>query len=826
MSSTSSELVHLKPQSQPSPFGRAWVRAIVAETETRITGGELFTGKAGRDRPLIVGLPGALCSTKDLRAIARALTEHFDLLLVDMPEYGNSRSKSHEPPQAELYARHVIDIVEAAAPSRDIIFLGQSMGAIVAMAAAVGVLRQRTRAIVMLDPPISQRALRGVQQHLLNYVNPVETPPFVFSYVEDSDFVNSVHGDGHWALLGKAARAASIAVLAGDDASGRSPEARSSLIDAKDEARLLALDPPDLVFRRFPEAGHSLLVDARDVVTSFIIQYCLWNISAPPGQLRRICEALAERPADIATRDALVLALADVPANSQSANREIFLRLIERRPDDAELARLLMKAGYSLPDRQAIGTFEHICARAVDPAAVAGAHLQIANAHSTIGDVPAARSHLERAHALRALPPAIETTLAAMRLYDPATADLDVAAAKAERLARLRAVPEIAGPALALGPRGARARVGFASATVGSRNYLSLAVPLLRELAGADFSVDLISLTDADVAMARAVLPREIGINRLATMDATTLGNPAAWRRTAEALAAEPYDLLIDMDESLLPHTPGSFVLRPGHMQATWFNMTGPSEDPCYDFAVGPAPIYPDAMARAFPGRIEATPGDIYVYEPEVWASPRSPLPWPGLCPEEHSGHVTFGSLSNPYKISRECFALWAKVLRAVPGSRLYLGNNLAGEPLFRERIWRMAAEESIGRERILLRHHFGWPNYLVGYREIDIVLGTLPVAGGMTMFEAVHLGLPVLSRVGNTSLGRIGRWLAQATGRPGIAHDSDETFVAEAVRLAGAVDERIALRRDEPRRLRAKSRVDAIRMAEAFADIVRRRVG
>ncbi len=85
-------------------------------------------------------------------------------------------------------------------------------------------------------------------------------------------------------------------------------------------------------------------------------------------------------------------------------------------------------------------------------------------------------------------------------------------------------------------------------------------------------------------------------------------------------------------------------------------------------------------------------------------------------------------------------------------------------------------------------------------------------------------MGMPTLSRVGATSLGRIGRWLEAATGRAGIAHDSDESFVAEAVRLAHATDERAALRVNETKRLAAKSKLDAARMAKAFLDIVHQR--
>ncbi|MFM7344196.1 MAG: hypothetical protein ACKO1J_02360, partial [Tagaea sp.] len=76
------------------------------------------------------------------------------------------------------------------------------------------------------------------------------------------------------------------------------------------------------------------------------------------------------------------------------------------------------------------------------------------------------------------------------------------------------------------------------------------------------------------------------------------------------------------------------------------------------------------------------------------------------------------------------------------------------------------------------------------------------------------------------TSLGRIGKWLEAATGRSDVAHDDDASFVAEAIRLARAPGELARLRETEPARLRAKSRVDAARMADGFVDLIRARFG
>jgi protein O-GlcNAc transferase len=311
-------------------------------------------------------------------------------------------------------------------------------------------------------------------------------------------------------------------------------------------------------------------------------------------------------------------------------------------------------------------------------------------------------------------------------------------------------------------------------------------------------------------------------VRDLGAMRPDEAGDPAAWRRTADAIAAEDADLLVDLDDSLMPYSPGYVASRPARAQATWFNMTGPSGDPTYDAFVGPSSIYPADLAAAFPGRILGLPPDLYVYEPELWTDRGVRLPAPGSPPMLRNFHPTFGSLSHPYKIGDACLALWAKVLRAVPEARLHLGNNAVDDVGWTERVATTLARLGVSPDRLDFSYRYGWPNYLAGYSEIDVVLGTYPVAGGTTIFEAAHMGMPVLSRVGRTSLGRIGVWLAAATGRAGVAHADDDSFVAEAVRLARAPDELARLRAEEPARLRAKSRVDAARMADAFLDSIR----
>ncbi|MFM7344418.1 MAG: hypothetical protein ACKO1J_03490 [Tagaea sp.] len=379
-------------------------------------------------------------------------------------------------------------------------------------------------------------------------------------------------------------------------------------------------------------------------------------------------------------------------------------------------------------------------------------------------------------------------------------------------------------PAPAIG-RGVPARVGFLSAAFHMRPYISLLLPFLRELPRAGLDIELVSPVAFDETILRPLLPPAIPIVALGTMRPETFVDPAAWDATGAAIAGRALDLVIDLEDSLAAYSPGYLLRRPARKQASWFNMTGPACDPCHDLAIGPETIYPASLDAAFPGRIARLPGDLFVFDPEIWRAQGLALPDAGPPPIARNGFATFGSLSHGYKSGPPSFDLWAAVLRAVPDSRLRLGNLEFGEPHAVARTRASFAERGIDPARIECAVHFGWPGYALGYRDIDVVLATHPVPGGTTMFEAAYLGLPVLALEAPTALGRVGRWLEAATGRRGTNHADADALTLEARRLAAAPAELAALRAGARAELAAKSARDARRRADAFADIVERTV-
>lgn len=114
----------------------------------------------------------------------------------------------------------------------------------------------------------------------------------------------------------------------------------------------------------------------------------------------------------------------------------------------------------------------------------------------------------------------------------------------------------------------------------------------------------------------------------------------------------------------------------------------------------------------------------------------------PGL----HRGHITFGSFNNTSKYSKEVLELWAKILQALPESRLVLKWRTFDDPRFCDALLRRFKDLGIDPGRIELRGFSTHDQMLAEYADIDIALDPLPFSGGLTSCEALWMGVPVVT--------------------------------------------------------------------------------
>ena len=260
----------------------------------------------------------------------------------------------------------------------------------------------------------------------------------------------------------------------------------------------------------------------------------------------------------------------------------------------------------------------------------------------------------------------------------------------------------------------------------------------------------------------------------------------AEWRETAglpdEHLAAhirrDGIDVLVDLTGHMAGNRLPVFARRPAPVQVTWLypHSTGLevmdwriTDDLCDPDELGTAQFHTERLLRL--------DGCAWCYRPTDDSPAVGPLP------ADRNGFVTFGSLNRLAKVSPPVARLWARVLDAVPDSRLLV---LAPGGEANDSARRLFEQAGVPPARLALAAHRPRPQYLALMgEEVDIALDPFPYAGTTTTCDLLWTGVPVISLVGRTAVSRVGLDLLTAIGLPDLAADTPDTYVAAAAGLA-----------------------------------------
>ncbi|PWC31564.1 hypothetical protein TSO221_33775 [Azospirillum sp. TSO22-1] len=247
----------------------------------------------------------------------------------------------------------------------------------------------------------------------------------------------------------------------------------------------------------------------------------------------------------------------------------------------------------------------------------------------------------------------------------------------------------------------------------------------------------------------------------------------------AATIRQDGIDVLIDLTGHTAGHRLGVFARRPARAQATWLGYpasTGLSAiDVRFTDAIADPPGATDAWHSE---RLERLDDCFLCY------SPLEPAPDP--LPRAADGPVTFGSFNALAKLNPSVAALWARVLNAVPGSRLLLKTAPLADRAVRRRVQGLFAEHGVAADRLDLRGHL--PNgaeHLALYGAMDIALDPFPYNGTTTTCEALWMGVPVLTLPGAHHAARVSASLLTAVGLPELIAGSPDDFVERAHALA-----------------------------------------
>ena len=196
---------------------------------------------------------------------------------------------------------------------------------------------------------------------------------------------------------------------------------------------------------------------------------------------------------------------------------------------------------------------------------------------------------------------------------------------------------------------------------------------------------------------------------------------------------------------------------------------------------------------------------------------PPGDLPAVTPTPALAKGFVTFGHFGRTVRINDLVVAAWARILNAVPGSRLMLNTGPFADPGVCERYREKFRAHGVEADRLDLVFTTPQPRTWAAYGEVDIALDPFPHNAGTTTIEALWLGVPVLSLADRPSVGRFGLSILHAAGLDDWVADDVDAYVAKAVAAASDIPALAALRGGLRERMDASPLGDGAGLARAL---------
>ena len=266
--------------------------------------------------------------------------------------------------------------------------------------------------------------------------------------------------------------------------------------------------------------------------------------------------------------------------------------------------------------------------------------------------------------------------------------------------------------------------------------------------------------------------------------------------QAADVIRAHGIDVLIDLQGLTAGARPGILMRRPAPVQLTWLGFPGPTAMPGIDHVIADRYVLPEALTPFFLERPLYLP---HCFQPSDTRRAVGPTPSRAEAGLPARGFV-FCSFNNNYKFTAPVFALWMRILAAVPGSVLWL---LADNRWAEANLSAVARDAGISGDRIVFASRVAPDRYLARYRAADLFLDTFPFNAGTTASDALWAGLPLLTRSGRTFASRMAGSLLSALGLSDLIAADDDDYVAKAIAIgrdasaAAMLRQRLALARD-----------------------------
>jgi predicted O-linked N-acetylglucosamine transferase (SPINDLY family) len=274
-----------------------------------------------------------------------------------------------------------------------------------------------------------------------------------------------------------------------------------------------------------------------------------------------------------------------------------------------------------------------------------------------------------------------------------------------------------------------------------------------------------------------------------------------AWQmfddQLADRIEADKVDILIDVSGHSSGNRLQVFARKPAPIQATGFGHATGTGLRTMDYVLADAVFIPQSARHLLTETVYDLPCLITIDPIHV---PPSELPM------LRNGYVTFGVFNRVNKISDEAIRVWSNIMREVAGSKIIIKHTLLDDALVRDGLLARFVARGIAEERITCLGSTERADHLQAFGLVDISLDPFPQNGGVSTWESLYAGVPVVAKLGHGASSRAGGSIVAAVGLDEWVAEDDEGYSAIACKFAARPEYLAKLRAELPARIAASA--------------------
>ncbi|MEI7455471.1 MAG: tetratricopeptide repeat protein [Nitrosomonadales bacterium] len=250
----------------------------------------------------------------------------------------------------------------------------------------------------------------------------------------------------------------------------------------------------------------------------------------------------------------------------------------------------------------------------------------------------------------------------------------------------------------------------------------------------------------------------------------------------AEMILADDIDILVDLSG----HSSGNrllvFARKPAPIQITAWGYAAGTGMRAMDVLFSDAVFVPPEEKHLYTEQVRYLPCAMNYFAPD-----RAPdvNALPAL-----SGHgITFGSFNRLAKNSEAAYRAWAKILLALPDSRMVFKTPVLDDAIAQDQVRAYFTRAGVAAERIILLGKSPHNEHMAAFNQIDISLDPFPHGGGVSALEGLLMGVPVLTLNWPSLAGRISASIMTTLGMTDWIAGSEDEYVRLAMQKAAEID-------------------------------------